>query len=131
VTYYFYTTHNKKLLYNPNTSIYMSFRTPQDHKAAGRDTTLLTPSSTRQEDPVETTRRRSRSLLPLAVVSVLVLLVMNYIVVELILLMVKYIVDLMICCGQLYCGFDDMCVILILCYIYCCCVSYCCIIYLF
>jgi hypothetical protein len=83
----------------------------------GRDTTLSTPSSTRREDPVETTRCRSRSLLPLAVVSVLVLLIMNYIVVELVLLMVKYIVDLMICCGQLYCGFDDMCVILMLCYI--------------
>jgi hypothetical protein len=36
VTYYFYTTHNKKLLHNPNTSIYMSFRTPQDHNATGQ-----------------------------------------------------------------------------------------------
>jgi hypothetical protein len=30
----------------PNTSIYMSFRVPRDHKAAGRVTTLSKPSST-------------------------------------------------------------------------------------
>jgi hypothetical protein len=40
---------------------------------------------------------RSRSLLSLAVVSIFVSLVMNYIVVEIVLLVVNYIVDLMIC----------------------------------
>jgi hypothetical protein len=87
----------------------MSFRLAQDHNmAAGRDTTLSTPSSTRWEDPVATTWHRSRSLLLLAVVSVLISLVMNYIVVELVLflLVVNYIVDLM------------MCVILVLCVIF-------------
>jgi hypothetical protein len=39
----------------------------------------------------------SHSLLSLAIVSVLVSRVMNYIVVKLILLFVNYIVDLMIC----------------------------------
>jgi hypothetical protein len=78
-----------------------------------------------------TTQRCSHSLLSLVVVSLLVLLIMNYIVVELVLLVVNYIVDLMICCGKLYCGFDHMCVILMLCHIYRCCVSYCCIICLF
>jgi hypothetical protein len=40
----------------PNTSIYISFRVAQDHnKAAGRDTTSSTTSSTRWEDPVATT----------------------------------------------------------------------------
>jgi hypothetical protein len=67
----------------------MSFRAAQDHKAAGRDTTLSKPSSTQSEDLIATTRRHSCSFLPLAIVSVLVLLVMNYIVVELILLVVN------------------------------------------
>jgi hypothetical protein len=67
----------------------MSFMVPQDHKAADRDTTLSTPSSTRWEDPAATTRRRSHCLLSLAVVSVLVLLVVNYIVVELVLLVLE------------------------------------------
>jgi hypothetical protein len=69
-------------------SIYMSFRAAQDHnKAAGRDTTSSTASSTRWKDPAATTWRHSHSLLSLAVVLVLVLvsLVMNYIVVELVL----------------------------------------------
>jgi hypothetical protein len=44
----------------PNTSIYMSFRAAQDHKVMGRDTTLSTPSSTRREDLVATTRCHSR-----------------------------------------------------------------------
>jgi hypothetical protein len=40
--------------------IYMSFRAAQDHnKAAGRDTTSSTTSSTQQEDPVATMRHRS------------------------------------------------------------------------
>jgi hypothetical protein len=109
----------------------MSFRAPQDDKEVGRDMTLSTPSSTRWEDPVAMMQHCSRYLLSLVVVSVLVLLVMNYIVVELLLLVVNYIMDLMICCGKLYCGFDDMCVILMLCHTYCCCVSYYCIICLF
>jgi hypothetical protein len=87
----------------PNTSIYMFFRVAQDHKAAGRDTTLSTPSSTRREDPAATMWRRSHSLLSLAIVSVLVSRVMNYIVVELVLLVVNYIVDLMICVWCCYC----------------------------
>jgi hypothetical protein len=38
----------------------MSFRAAQDHnKVVGRDNTLLTASSTRQEDPTATTWRRS------------------------------------------------------------------------
>jgi hypothetical protein len=81
-------------------SIYMSFRMAQDHnKAAGRDWTLSMPSSTRWEDPMATMRRRSHSLLSLAVVSILVSLVINYIVVKLVLLLlvVNYIVDLIIC----------------------------------
>jgi hypothetical protein len=46
-TYDFHATHSKKLLHNPNTSIYMSFRAAQDHnKAVGRDTISLTASST-------------------------------------------------------------------------------------
>jgi hypothetical protein len=87
----------------------MSFRAAQDHNiAVGRDTTLLTPSSTRREDPVVTTRRRSRSLLSLAIVLILISLVMNDIVVELVLLLlvVNYIVDLI------------MCVILVMCVIF-------------
>jgi hypothetical protein len=75
----------------------MSFREAQDQKAAGRYTTLSTPSSTRWEDLAATTRRRSHSLLSLTVVLVFVSLVMNYIVVELVLFVVNYIVDLMIC----------------------------------
>jgi hypothetical protein len=78
----------------------MSFRAVHDHnKAASRDSTLLTPSSTRWEDSAATTWRHNRSLLSLAVVSILVSLVMNYIVVELILLLlvVNYIADLIIC----------------------------------
>jgi hypothetical protein len=40
----------------PNTSIYMSFMAAQDHnKAADRDMTLSTASSTRWEDPTATT----------------------------------------------------------------------------
>jgi hypothetical protein len=76
--------------------------------ATGRDTTLSTPSSTRQEDPAATMWHCSHSLLLLAVVSVSILLVMNYIVVEpiLLLLVVNYNVDLM------------MCVILVLCVIF-------------
>jgi NADH:ubiquinone oxidoreductase subunit 6 (subunit J) len=67
--------------------------------AAGRDTTLLTPSSNRWEDPVATTRHCSHSLLSLAVVSVSISFVMNYIVDELVLLLlvVNYIVDLIMC----------------------------------
>jgi hypothetical protein len=87
----------------------MSFRAAQDHNMiVGRDTTLWTPSSTRREDPVATTRRCSRSLLLLAIDLVLILVVMNYIVVELVLffLVVNYIMDLM------------MCVILVLCVIF-------------
>jgi hypothetical protein len=78
----------------------MSFRAAQDHNmAAGRDTTLLTPSSNRREDPVATTRHCSHSLLSLAVVSVSISFVMNYIVDELVLflLVVNYIVDLIMC----------------------------------
>jgi hypothetical protein len=82
----------------------MSFRATQDHKVAGRDTTLSMPSSTRREDPVATTRAVV-ILCSLAIVLVLVSCVMNYIVVELVLLVVNYI----------YCGFDDMCVMLLLC----------------
>jgi hypothetical protein len=79
-------------------STYISFRVAQDHNmAADRDTTLLTPTSTRLEDPAATTRRCSHSLLSLAIVLIFVSLVMNYIVVKLILLVVNYIVDLMIC----------------------------------
>jgi hypothetical protein len=63
----------------------------------GRDTTLWTPSSTRREDPAATTQCRNCSLLSLDVVSVSVSFVMNYIVVELVLLVENYIVDLMIC----------------------------------
>jgi hypothetical protein len=72
---------------------------------AVRDMTLSTPSSTRREDLAATTRHCSQCLLSLAVVSISVSLVMNYIVVELVLLLlvVNYIVDLM------------MCVILVLC----------------
>jgi hypothetical protein len=62
-TYDFHTTHGKKLLRNPNTSfcihnmfIYMSFRVAQDHKAAGKDTTLSMVSSTRREDLTTTMR---------------------------------------------------------------------------
>jgi hypothetical protein len=80
----------------------MSFRAAQDHKAAGRDTTLSTPSSTRREDPA-TTNLAVVVLCSLAVV--LVSCVTNYIVVELVLLIVNYI----------YCGFDDMCMMLLLC----------------
>jgi hypothetical protein len=80
----------------------MSFRAAQDHKAAGRDTTLSTPSSTRREDTA-TTNLAVVVLCSLAVV--LVSCVTNYIVVELVLLIVNYI----------YCGFDDMCVMLLLC----------------
>jgi hypothetical protein len=45
------------------------------------------------------TRRRSCSLLSLAIVSILILFVMNYIVVKLVLLLlvVNYFVDLMMC----------------------------------
>jgi hypothetical protein len=78
-------------------SIYMSFRAAQDHKAVSSDMTLSMPSSTQWEDPAATTQCHSHSLLELAVVSVMVLLVMNYIVVELVLLVVNYIVDFMIC----------------------------------
>jgi hypothetical protein len=87
----------------------MSFRVAQDHNMiAGRDMTLLTPSSTRWEDPAATMWCHSHSLLSLAIVLVLISLVMNYIVVELVLLLlvVNYIVDLM------------MCVILVLCVIF-------------
>jgi uncharacterized membrane protein len=75
---------------------------------AGKDTTLSTLSSTRQEDPVATTRHDSNSLLSLAIVSVSISLVMNYIVVELVLLLlvINYIVNFM------------MCVILVLCVIF-------------
>jgi type IV secretory pathway VirB3-like protein len=84
----------------------MSFRAAQDHKAAGRDTTLSTPSSTRREDTA-TTNLAVVVLCSLAVVLVFVLVscVTNYIVVELVLLIVNYI----------YCGFDDMCMMLLLC----------------
>jgi hypothetical protein len=78
----------------------MSFRAVQDHNmAAGKDTTLSTPSSTRWENLAATMWCCSHSLLSLAVVLVLISLVMNYIVVELVLLLlvIKYIVDLMMC----------------------------------
>jgi hypothetical protein len=78
----------------------MSFKVAHDHnKAVGQDTTSSMASSTRREDPTATTRHRSCSLLSLAIVLVFILLVMNYIVVELILrlLVVNYIMDLMIC----------------------------------
>jgi hypothetical protein len=87
-------------------STYISFRVAQDHNmAADRDTTLLTPTSTRLEDPAATTRRCSHSLLSLAVVSVLISLIMNVELV-LLLLVINYIVNLM------------MCVILVLCVIF-------------
>jgi hypothetical protein len=76
----------------------MSFRAAQDHnKVMGRYTTSLTVSSTRREDLEATTWLHSRSLLLFAIVSVLISRVMNYIVIELVLLVVNYIVDLMIC----------------------------------
>jgi membrane protein YdbS with pleckstrin-like domain len=67
--------------------------------AVGRDTTLSIPSSTRREDQAATTRCHSRSLLSLAIVLVSISLVMNYIVVKFVLLLpvVNYIVDLMMC----------------------------------
>jgi hypothetical protein len=41
----------RRLFHIPNTPIYMSFRATQDHnKAAGRDMTSSTTSSTRHED---------------------------------------------------------------------------------
>jgi hypothetical protein len=84
-------------------SIYMSFRVAQDHnKAAGRDTTLSMPSSTRWEELAATTRRHSscfafachsfgfgfacRELYCLKVVELILLL-----------LVVNYVVDLMMC----------------------------------
>jgi hypothetical protein len=54
------------------------------------------------------TQRRSHSLLSLAVVSVFVSLVMNYIVVE---------SQTCFACRKLYCGFDDMCDLTIVCHI--------------
>jgi hypothetical protein len=78
----------------------MSFGVAQDHnKATDRHSTLSTPASTRREDPAATTWHHSHSFLSLAIVSVLVSLVMNYIVVKLVLLLlvVNYIVDLIIC----------------------------------
>jgi hypothetical protein len=81
-------------------SIYMSFRAAQDHnKATARDTTPLTASSFRQEDPAAMTRHHS-SCFPFTCRSfILVNLVMNYIAVKLVLLLlvVNYIVNLMIC----------------------------------
>jgi uncharacterized membrane protein len=62
----------------------------------GRDTTLSKTSSTQREDPAATMRHRSCCLLSLAVVLVLVSFVMNYIVVELVLLVVN-LFCLMIC----------------------------------
>jgi hypothetical protein len=64
-----------------------------------RDTTLSTPSLTIRDDSTAMTRHHSCSLLLLAIVSVFISLVMNYIVVELVLflLVVNYIVDLMMC----------------------------------
>jgi hypothetical protein len=81
----------------------MSFRVTQDHnKAAGRDTTLSTPSLTRREDPAATTQHRSgcfaftyhsfnfgfacHELYCLKVVELVFLL-----------LVVNYVVDLMMC----------------------------------
>jgi hypothetical protein len=78
----------------------MSFKAAQDHnKATGQDSTLSMPSSAQREDLVATTWHRSCSLLSLAIVSVLISLVMNYIVVKLVLLLlvINYIVDLIIC----------------------------------
>jgi hypothetical protein len=91
------------LLRIPNTSIYMSFTAAQDHnKAAGRDTTLSMPSSTRREDPAATMRRRSRCF------AFVCREVYCLKVIELVslLLVINYVVDLM------------MCVILVLCMIY-------------
>jgi hypothetical protein len=92
--YFIILTHPFRI---PNTFIYIFFRAAQDDKAAGRDTTLLTPSSTRQDNPAATMWCRSRSLFSLDIVSVLVSRVMNYIVVKLVFLVINYIVDFMIC----------------------------------
>jgi hypothetical protein len=72
----------------------------QDHNmTVGRDITLSTPSLTRREDLAAMMRHRSRSLLSLTVVSGSISLVINYIIIELVLLLliVNYIVDLMMC----------------------------------
>jgi hypothetical protein len=71
----------------PSTSLYMSFRVAQDYnKVASRDKTSSTVSSTRPDDPTAMMRHHNRSLLLLAVVSVLVSRVINYIVVDLVFL---------------------------------------------
>jgi hypothetical protein len=91
-----YLTILTRLFRIPNTSIYVSLRAAQHHKAVGRDTTLSTPSSTGREDPAATTQRCSRSLLSLAIVSAFVSLVMNYIVIKLVFLVIN-LFCLMIC----------------------------------
>jgi hypothetical protein len=92
----------------------MSFRAAQDHnKAVGRDTTLSVPSSTRWEDLAAMMQCRSRCF-ALACCSFAFGFTCHDIyylkVVELVLLLlvVNYVVDLM------------MCVILVLCMIYSC-----------
>jgi hypothetical protein len=103
--------------------IYISLRAAQDHnKAAGRDTSSLIASSTRQEDPAATTRRRSscfaftcrsfsfgfpsRELHCLKVVQLIsVSLVVNY--------LVYLIICVIICCVnyiRIYCAaLEDPC----------------------
>jgi hypothetical protein len=97
----------------------MSFRAAQDHyKAPGRDTTLLTPSSTRWEDPAATTRCRSRCFAFACrsfgfAFACRELYYLKVVYLVSLLLVVNYVVDLM------------MCVILVLC------MNYSCIVYLF
>jgi hypothetical protein len=81
----------------------MSFRTAQDHnKVTGRDTTLLTPSSTRREYPAAMTRCRS-SCFAFACRSLgfgftcCELYCLKVVKLILLLLVVNYVVDLIIC----------------------------------
>jgi hypothetical protein len=78
----------------PNTSIYLSFRAAQDHKAA-----IRLCRHPLQPDGMIWWQQRGAVVVfafSLAIVFVLVSLVMNYIVVELLLFVVNYIVDFMI-----------------------------------
>jgi hypothetical protein len=73
----------------------MSFRAAQDHnKAMSRGTTLSTPSSTRREDLVATTRRCSSCRTCFACRE---LYCLNVFELVLLLLVVNYVVDLMMC----------------------------------
>jgi hypothetical protein len=79
----------------------MSFRAALNHsKAVSRDTTLSTLSSTRREDPVATTRRHS-SYFTFAYHSFgfgFACRELYYVkVVELVLLVINYVVDLIMC----------------------------------